>query len=153
MLKKMREIKKIIIEVIPHEKQLYETVGNFYFDVEGNLRVYVSDLGDNRFSLLVAVHELIEVLQTEHEGIMEPDIAKFDIDFEKKRQKGNLDEPGDDPAAPYKKQHCIATAVERLMCAMLDCDWKSYEGACNTAGVITEIQALGILADKDRIKK
>ena len=123
----MREIKKIIIEVIPHAKQRYDTVGDYYFDVEGNLRIYVSKLKENKHEMLVAVHELTEVLQTENNGVTEPAIASFDIQFEKDRKPGNLDEPGDDPRAPYVKEHCIATAVERLMCALLGVNWQDYE--------------------------
>ena len=45
--------------------------------------------------------------------------------------EGNLDEPGDCPDAPYKRQHCVATGVERIMAAMLGVDWKAYEDDCN----------------------
>lgn len=127
----MRSIKRIIIEVIPHAKQLYETCGNYYFDTEGDLRICVSEMSDNRYEMLIAVHELTEVLQTEFLGIPEPDIAKFDIEFERKRLPGNLDEPGDDPDAPYKNSHCFSTGFERIMAALLNVDYKSYEKACN----------------------
>jgi hypothetical protein len=89
-------------------------------------------MSNNKFELLVVLHELIEVLQTENDGIPEIDIAAFDIQFEKDRPEGNVDEPGDDVKAPYKKQHCIATAVERLMCGVLDVDWKEYEKEVNS---------------------
>lgn len=126
----MRTIDKIIIEVIPHAAQRYETVGDYYFDEEENLRIKVSKLPDNRMELLIMVHELIEVLLTEYRGIPEQSILDFDLDFEQKRV-GNFDEPGDDVKAPYKKEHCIATSIERLMCSLLDLDWKTYEKACN----------------------
>ena len=127
----MKLFTKINIEIIPNDKQRYKTVGDFWIDKCGVLQIRVSDLGDPRFAYLVAVHELIEVLQTEYEGIKEEDIKEFDEQFEYKRMPGNLDEPGDDPKAPYKKQHCIATAVERLVSACLNVDWKDYERACN----------------------
>lgn len=127
----MKKINKIIIEVIDHGMQRYETVGDYYFDVEGNLRIYVSKLGDNRFELLVMIHELIEVLLTEHNGIPEPDCAKYDIEFERNRKPGDMSEPGDDPTAPYVNEHCIATGAERMMASLLSVYWKEYENACN----------------------
>jgi predicted DNA-binding protein len=127
-----RPIKKIVIEVIPHERQRYETVGDYYFDVEGTLRIFVSEMSDNRHEMLVGLHELAEVLQTEHNGVSEKAITKFDIAFEEARKEGNLDEPGDSPLAPYRKEHCVATAVERLMAALLNVNWKEYEDDCNS---------------------
>jgi hypothetical protein len=131
-----QQIKKIFMEVIPHAKQRYETVGDFYNDVEGNLRIYVSELKGlehNKYELLVMIHEFIEVLLTKYHGVEEETISKFDIRFERDRKEGNVDEPGDDPNSPYKEEHCIATSVERLMCALLQCDWKDYERAVNEA--------------------
>ena len=128
----MRKIKNIIIEVIPHDWQRYETVGDYYFDDNGVLHVKVSEMEDNRHELLVAVHELVEVLQTEHNGVREEDIAVFDKEFESRRAEGNVDEPGDDPKAPYRIEHCIATSVERLLCALFGVDWKTYEEECNS---------------------
>lgn len=130
----MREIKKIIIEVIPHEEQRYETLGDYYFDDEGVLQIRISKMKENKHEMLVAVHELIEVLQTESNGVTEPAIVAFDKKFEERREPGNEDEPGDDPIAPYVKEHCIATAVERLMCALIGYSWKYYEEDCNSVG-------------------
>ena len=127
----MRSIKTIVIKVLPHECQRYETVGDYYFTPDGVLCINVSEMKDNKFELLVAIHELIEVLQTENDGVAEPLIEAFDIKFEENRQKGNVDEPGDDPRAPYKRQHCVATGVERILAAALGVDWKEYEKACN----------------------
>jgi hypothetical protein len=126
----MRLIKSIVIDIIPHARQRYETVGDYFF-TDGILHIRVSGMKDNKFELLVAIHELIEVMLTENDGVAEPDIAAFDKRFEEARVEGNLDEPGDDSGAPYKKQHCIATAVERMMCALLNVDWKEYERTVN----------------------
>ena len=63
----------------------------------------------------------------------------FDIAFEKEREAlinagGTAEqhadivaaEPGDDRAAPYHKEHCFATGIERLMAAELDVAWHPY---------------------------
>jgi hypothetical protein len=127
---KMRQIKKIHMLVIPHEKQRYETVGDYFFDTDDVLQIRTSKLPNNRMELLVLLHEIIEVLLTEYRGIKEQDIYDFDVDFESKRPEGNIDEPGDDSKAPYKKEHCIATSVERMMASLLEVDWNDYDKAC-----------------------
>jgi hypothetical protein len=126
----MKPITHIDIQVIPHECQRYDTVGD-YFTEGKTLKIRVSELANNRMELLVVIHELIEVLLTEFRGISEKEISDFDIAFEEAREPGNFDEPGDDPEAPYRDEHCIATGVERLMASLLKVDWKAYEQSCN----------------------
>lgn len=118
---------KIIIETIPHETHRYTTVGDWFYDPDGTLRIKVSDLQDWKREALVAVHELVEVLLCKAQGVSQQDVDKFDLDFEQARLEGNEAEPGDDPNAPYKKQHCLATSVERLLAAEMGVDWKTYE--------------------------
>lgn len=137
---------KVIIETIKHEDQPYDTCGDWRFENskgeplpqeqaflrvgtdECVLRIRVSMLGDWRYEMLVAVHELCETLMCMKDGVLVEDVDAFDKAFEAARTEDSLDEPGDDPEAPYNRQHCIATSVERLMCAALKCDWKTYDG-------------------------
>ena len=116
---------KIIIETIPHNKQRYPTCGDWYFR-KGTLHIKVSKMGEWRYEMLVAVHELVEVLQCKHTGISQAAVDRFDKAFEKDRKPGNVDEPGDDSKAPYSKQHGIASGVERILGAELDVDWNRY---------------------------
>jgi len=119
---------KITIETIPHTQQRYPTVGDWFTDTDGTLVIRVSDLGDSRMEALVAIHELVEVLLCQHKAIPQAEVDAFDIKFEATRMPGNTDEPGDDPQAPYKRQHCLATGIERTMASALDVDWSEYEG-------------------------
>lgn len=119
---------KIIIDTIPHSKQPYPTVGDWRFK-DGVLLINVSDLGDWRYEALVAVHELVEVLLCKEAGVTTKEVDRFDIAFEKRRKPGNEDEPGDDNKAPYRRQHCFATAVERMMAAEMDVAWNDYADA------------------------
>jgi hypothetical protein len=41
-------------------------------------------------------------------------------------------EPGDHPDAPYKREHCFATGIERLLAAELGVDWTAYEHTLDT---------------------
>ena len=118
---------KITIETIPNDQQRYPTVGDWFFDLKGDLVIKVSQMGDWRYEALVAVHELVEVLLCKHQGVSQEAVDKFDMSFEKNRGDQCLDEPGDHPEAPYVKQHCIATAVERLLAAELGVMWKEYD--------------------------
>lgn len=122
---------KIIIETIPHRKQRYETVGDWFYDKKGNLIIRVSLMKDWKKEVCVAVHELVEVLLCKSQGISQAQVDRFDMVYESVRNENDLTEPGDDSQAPYKRQHCLATSVERLMVAELGLDWKDYEDCIN----------------------
>ena|ERR1700678_1739107 len=123
---------KIIIETIPHDSQKYETVGNYWKDPDGTQHIVVSDMGNDDYAFLVGLHELVEAKLCEKRGITDDAITAFDEAFEAKRGEDDESEPGDEPDAPYAKEHCTATAVERLMCAELGLSWKEYEAAVNS---------------------
>lgn len=116
----------INIQVIEHEEQRYDTCGDWWFDAEGTLQIRVTKLSDWRRESLIAVHELVEVLMCKHDGISTQVVDDFDKAFEAARAPGNEDEPGDSPAAPYVRQHCVATGVERILAAQLGVDWQTY---------------------------
>ena len=116
---------KITIETIPHGDQRYPTVGDYFHDddVAQTVHFRVSDLGDWRKEAAVAVHELVEFLLCLNDDVTVAEIDAFDMAY-----TGD-GEPGDDPAAPYHRQHCFATAVERMLIAALGVPWASYEQA------------------------
>lgn len=118
---------KITIETIPHEQQKYPTCGDWRYDEHGTLMIKVSELGDEFKETLIAVHELVEVQLSRKRGITVEEVDDFDIAFEAARAKDNTDEPGDDPACPIKREHCIATGIERILAAEFGIDWKQYE--------------------------
>lgn len=120
---------KITIETIPNDQQRYPTAGDWYYDEKGDLHIRVSMLGDWRMESLVAIHELVEVLLCKHRGITQEQVDRFDIEFEKNRGDEDNREPGDEPNAPYQREHCLATSVERLLCAEFDLKWDDYAAA------------------------
>jgi len=120
---------KITIKTIPHQEQKYETVGDYWRDLDGSLNIVVSEMSDPTMETLVAIHELVEVLQMEKHNI--PLIAsnEFDIIYEKERQVGmhdQDDEPGDDPRCPYRREHRFAENIERQVAFELGVDWDEY---------------------------
>lgn len=125
---------RIVIETIPHKEQRYPTLGDYWIDANGDSQIRVSDfegLGEkpHLYSLLIAFHELIEQALCLDRGIPEESITAFDkrmIDEDSPWQ----DEPGDNPEAPYHREHVFASCIERLFAAELGVDWHEYERAC-----------------------
>jgi hypothetical protein len=118
---------KINIETIPHQEHRYTTVGDWWVDETGTIQIRVSELSDWRREALIAVHELVEILLCKNEGITTEEVDQFDKLYEANRAPDCEDEPGDDPKAPYVRQHCIATGIERILAAELGVQWKPYE--------------------------
>ncbi len=121
----------IRIETIPNEKQRYKTIGDwFYVDLayrnngeepQQRTVIRVSDLDEPKFEFLVALHELVEMFLCHERGVTEKQVDDFDIYW-----KGDGD-PGNDPAAPYWKEHQFASVIERMMAHELGVDWQQYE--------------------------
>jgi hypothetical protein len=118
---------EIVIMTIPHKEQRYETVGDYWKGLGGSTQIRVSDMDNADYEFLVALHELVEQKLCEKRGIKEEDITAFDIEFENNRAEDDDSEPGDDPMAPYKKEHLFATGIEKLVAAELGIDWKTYD--------------------------
>ena len=119
---------RITIDTIPHADQNYETIGDYWSDETG-MHIRISEMGDWRFEMLVAVHELVEAALCKVRGITDGEITAFDVEFEEKRKPGDISEPGDSRDAPYASEHNFATAVERMMCAAMGVAWQDYEQA------------------------
>lgn len=123
-------MKKTIISVIPHDQHRYETVGDYFVDKDGVNQFRVSDMGNEDYEFLVAIHELIEEHLTRRRGLTEPEIMAFDEMLEKERAEGkhsDSDEPGFDARAPYQKEHTIATGIEQMLAGHMGIDWNKYD--------------------------
>jgi hypothetical protein len=126
---------RLQIETVPHEKQRYPTVGDYWLDESGVEQIRVSEMIDWRYEVLVAVHELVEMALTRHRGINEEAITEFDIKFEQDKEKGLVaGEAGDNVNAPYRKEHFFATNLERLLAGELDVNWPEYDRYVDALG-------------------
>lgn len=117
---------EIHIEIVSHDDQRYDTVGDWTFNSafqEGNLFITVSDMNNWRYESLVGIHEAIEAILCDYRGIAEEDVTSFDKKF---KGKG---EPGDAKDAPYRKEHKFATKIEKMLAKELGVDWKKYSQA------------------------
>lgn len=121
---------EIHIKTIPHDRQRYETVGDYFYDSDGVLQVRVSDMGNCFYETMTAVHEIIEEALTKKRGLSEPEIMAFDEAFERARAMGLRtpeEEPGFSNDAPYLREHMLATSVEMMMCALAGESWNDYD--------------------------
>lgn len=126
-------MRTIHIKSIPHSEQRYETVGDYWVDEHNGVQeVRVSDVGNPDYEFLVAMHELVELYICRHRCISEESISAFDEEFEKNRQPGNTDEPGNSPKAPYRREHAFATRVEKMIARQLGVDWEEYDRVINS---------------------
>lgn len=129
----------IVIETIPHAKQRYETVGD-YFTAHNWVRIgegltrqfRVSDMGNPDYEFLVALHELIESHLAQKRGISDAAIDAFDIAFEAARREGDTNEPGNDPRCPVYREHQFATQIEHMVAEELGVNWKDYDRTVNS---------------------
>lgn len=121
------------IAVIPHKQQRYDTCGDWMFDEHGDLTILISAMGDWRSEMLVAIHELVEVILCKHDGVTQEAVDTFDQDHPE------CMEPGDEPTAPYRDQHCFATSVERMVCAAMKMPWSEHDQrVMNLSGDVTK---------------
>jgi hypothetical protein len=125
----MKTIDRITIDFIPQSEQRYDTCGDWYYE-GSTLVLRISKTPDQRHQQLVAIHELVEALLCNVDGVTQEAVDAFDNGPGK-----DLDEPGDYPSAPYFHQHVAATFVEGFIARKMDVDWEEYEQAVSDHGV------------------
>jgi hypothetical protein len=120
----------IVIKTIPHDEQTYDTSGNWWFDGD-TLEIRVSKMGCEHYEFLVATHELHEAMLCHFRGITAKQVDNWDLAWKApKGVKGPaIDEAGDDPKAPYYKEHRFGIAIERLVAHELNANWAEYDAA------------------------
>ncbi len=114
---------KITIETIPHgDQRIPGQVGDWVIDNE-HILIRVSDTGNWRYNAAIGIHEAVEAILCLNDGVSQEDVDKFDIKYAKYLSN----EVGDSAQAPYHRQHCFATAVERMLIAALNVAWFDYD--------------------------
>ena len=111
---------KIIIKTTGQEEIRNQDVGDWY-EHEGVKYIKVLEMGNENYSFLIALHELLEQKFCEKDRVPEWKVTNFDANF---RGEG---EPGMNLKAPYRKQHIKATQIEALVCGYLGLSWKKYD--------------------------
>jgi hypothetical protein len=116
-------IRNVKIETVSPKVMRYRTVGDWFWESPGCLIIQVADTGNWIYNLLVAVHELIEVILCEVAGISEKRVSAFDLAHQ------DDDDPGTHPKAPYHEQHITAMGIEMILAARAGVKWRIYEDA------------------------
>ena len=125
----MDHIPKIKIRTINPASHRYLTCGDWQYDKEDDvLTISVSKMPDWRSELAVAIHEAMEAVKCLADDITTEDVDEFD--FAHQHDEG---ESGDNPEAPYHKQHKMAETVEREVAKQLDLDWETHDKTVNEA--------------------
>jgi hypothetical protein len=84
-------------------------------------------MSDQRYEFLVGMHEAIEAYLAMHAGVSPEAVDRFDRAYEAKRKPGDDSEAGDDPRAPYHREHVFATKIERQLARWLGVNWRDYD--------------------------
>lgn len=137
---------RIEIKTVDPSAMRYPTAGDWEWLPDGALMLTVPEYGGNDVSvLLVAIHEMIEAYLCKRDGVTDEMVTKWDTD------NPLLEEPGDDLAAPYHKQHVIAMAIEKECATATRTDWKAHDNwVFNVGNEVERIEKRGELR-KSRI--
>lgn len=105
-------------------------MGDWFFDGTV-LVVRVSKMSDIRYTIAVAVHELVEAVLCTQNGVTPEAVDAFDMG-----PGADYDEPGKHPSAPYHKEHIEATSIERKLITRLGVPWDIYDKAVGDQGEV-----------------
>jgi hypothetical protein len=120
-------LKSILMVVIPHKNQRYDTVGDWIEPSPGQRMISVSRCGSDESEIAVGIHEIIEQTLCAKAGITQADVDRWDLAF-----TGD-GEPGEAEGCPYFWQHVAATEVEQAVCKAFGLPWEDHE---RTLGVV-----------------
>jgi hypothetical protein len=114
---------RIIIEALPPDQMRLEAYreagcGDWHWGPEGDLHIQVACDGDRNIwddeeSFLIAIHECIEARLCYKAGITQGAVDAFDAAFT------GEGEPGDEPDAPYRKEHRASMLVEHTIALLM----------------------------------
>src|SRR5580698_4092782 len=106
-------ISSVKIETVSPKAMRYRTVGDWFFATPGCLTIQIADTGNWKYNLLVAVHELIEVILCQIARVTEKQVDRFDLAHQ------DDEDPGTHPKAPYHAQHLVAMGFEMTLAAIM----------------------------------
>jgi hypothetical protein len=112
--------------VTPPREMRYRTVGDWK-NKDCTTVVEVADTGNDDYNFLLLIHELVEAYLCRKAGVTTEEVDTFDINM---AQMGDY-EPGENPQAPYYKQHQFANIIELLVARELGVNWQRYEECLN----------------------
>jgi hypothetical protein len=111
--------------------------GDWWSHDHDEFTIHVLETMSPESQLAVAIHELVEAYLCRKHGVTDEMVCAFDDKYEAEREQGkhkDNDEPGDDPAAPYRQEHMMATHVERAVCHAIGLSWQEHEQSVIESG-------------------
>jgi hypothetical protein len=116
---------KIQMKISPFNELRYKTLGDYKTEDNGDIVIEAADVGDDILNLMILRHELDEYIMVRAKGIKDEDIIAFD------EAHPDDDDPGLLKDAPYRVEHAIADAQDRIILAHIGLTYKEYDDACN----------------------
>lgn len=117
-------MKAIQIQVIAHKgHRIKNTAGDYFEYSPGHWAVLVSDLGNWKLSMILALHELVEMILTQNRGITERIVTAWDKHVTKVDPDA---EPGEVLGCPYRLEHRFAEKIERMVAREMGVKWRDY---------------------------
>ena len=120
---------KITIEVVPVEQQRKfrgkPIIGDWFFEGD-DLTIRMCDLGDWRYNLLYARHEMDEAFLCRHNGISTAEVDAQCNMPDKEDEVSDPDSFSGYHGATYQNQHNDALSAEWIMSRLLGVNWSEY---------------------------
>lgn len=116
----------VSIRIVPESKQRTCVSGCDWQFNGDDLLVLISPLSDWRREMLLGFHEAAEAVMCKQAGVTQKQVDDFDLEFDKMHPNEPDLGAGDDPAAPYFRQHIAAQAMESILCTELGVNWDDY---------------------------
>ena len=98
---------------------------DWFWEPNGDLTVQIAPMSDWRREFLLGIHEVVEAVVCRHTGVSQKAVDAFDQEYDKTHPTDC--NAGDDPLAPYHREHTLATAVERMLAYALFVQWGDYD--------------------------
>ena len=120
----------IYIKTVPNEEieqRAGFTGADWWFDENEDLQVRIAKMSNPAYEKGLAIHEMVEALHCQLQGITVKQVDEFDTQFEKEYPENHGIEAGDAPNCPYAKPHSLATAPERVYIAEAGVCWSDYD--------------------------
>jgi hypothetical protein len=116
----------ITIQVVdPKEMRPLVDGVDWHWLPNGDLMVQLAPMSDWRREVLLGFHEAVEAVLCKHNGVSQQAVDAFDVEYDKTHDTDC--NAGDDPLAPYHREHTAATAVERILAYALSVQWGEYD--------------------------
>lgn len=120
----------IIIKTVPNEEIKLRkgfTGADWWFEEDGTLQIRIAKMSNPVFEKALAMHEMVEALHCELQGITVKQVDDFDALMEIKYPENHALNAGDEPGCPYAAPHSFATAPERVYIAIAGVSWSLYD--------------------------